>query len=176
MVARHQRAAALTGSRQPEMPYAGAMPKIFTIGYEGATIDAFIDTLANAGVKTLVDVRAVPLSRKPGFSKRALAAALAERGIGYRHLQRLGTPAEGRNAARAGDSAKMRRVYLDHLEAPDAQAEMAMLVDQAHESPSALLCFERKPEDCHRSVLLERLDATDLATEHLFVPIEGKLG
>jgi uncharacterized protein (DUF488 family) len=152
------------------------MRKIFTIGYEGATIDAFIDTLARAGVKTLVDVRAVPLSRKPGFSKRALAAALAERGIGYRHLQRLGTPAEGRNAARAGDSAKMRRVYLEHLAAPDAQAEMAMLVDQARESPSVLLCFERKPEECHRSVLLEELDATDLAPEHLFVPIESKLG
>lgn len=152
------------------------MPKIFTIGYEGATIDAFIDTLAKAGVKTLVDVRAVPQSRKPGFSKRGLAAALAERGIGYRHLQRLGTPAEGRNAARAGDTARMRSVYLDHLKAPDAQAEMAMLVDQARETPSALLCFERKPEECHRSVLLEQLDASDLVTEHLFVPIEDKDG
>lgn len=152
------------------------MPKIFSIGYEGATIDAFIDTLAAAGVKTLVDVRAVPLSRKPGFSKRGLAAALAERGIGYRHLQRLGTPTEGRNAARAGNIAKMRQVYLDHLEAPDAQAEMAMLVDQARESPSALLCFERQPAECHRSVLLEVLDAGDLTPEHLFVAAEGKNG
>lgn len=152
------------------------MTPLYTIGYEGATIDAFIDTLAKAGVKTLVDVRAVPLSRKPGFSKNRLAAALAERGIGYRHLQRLGTPAEGRNAARAGNSAKMRAIYLDHLEAADAQAEMAMLVDQARESPSALLCFEREPSQCHRSVLFEALDATDLAPEHLFVPVEGARG
>lgn len=152
------------------------MPRIFSIGYEGATIDAFLDVLDAAGVTTLVDVRAVPLSRKPGFSKRALAAALAERGIGYRHLQRLGTPAEGRNAARAGDTARMRAIYLDHLEAPDAQAEMAMLVDQARESPSALLCFERQPADCHRSVLLEQLGAADLDAEHLFVPVEGKHG
>lgn len=152
------------------------MPKLFTIGYEGATIDTFLDTLAAAGVRTLVDVRAVPLSRKPGFSKRRLAAALAERGIGYRHLQRLGTPAEGRNAARAHDTAKMRRIYLDHLEAPDAQAEMAMLLDQARESPSALLCFERAPEACHRSVLVEVLNAPDLDVEHLFVPAEGKNG
>lgn len=150
------------------------MPKLFTIGYEGATIDAFLDTLATAGVKTLVDVRAVAQSRKPGFSKRGLAAALAERGIGYRHLQRLGTPAEGRNAARAGDTARMRRVYLDHLEAPDAQAEMAMLIDQARESPSALLCFERQPAECHRSILFEQLDTPDLTAEHLFVPIEGQ--
>jgi uncharacterized protein (DUF488 family) len=150
------------------------VPKLFTIGYEGATIDAFLDTLARAGVKTLVDVRAVAQSRKPGFSKRGLAAALAERGIGYRHLQRLGTPAEGRNAARAGDTARMRRVYLDHLEAPDAQAEMAMLIDQARESPSALLCFERQPAECHRSILFEQLDAPDLTAEHLFVPLPGK--
>lgn len=150
------------------------MPKLFTIGYEGATVDAFIDTLAKAGVKTLVDVRAVPQSRKPGFSKRGLAAALAERGIAYRHLQRLGTPAEGRNAARAGDTAKMRRVYLDHLEAADAQAEMAMLADQARESPSALLCFERQPAECHRSILFEELRAPDLSVEHLFVPVPGQ--
>jgi uncharacterized protein (DUF488 family) len=150
------------------------MPRIFTIGYEGATLDPFIDTLANAGVKTLIDVRAVPASRKPGFSKRGLAAALAQRGIGYRHLQRLGTPAEGRNAARGGDTARMRRIYLEHLEAADAQAEMAMLVDQARESPSALLCFERAPEQCHRSILLEQLAAPDLTPEHLFVPLEGQ--
>ena len=150
------------------------VPKLFTIGYEGATIDAFLDTLARAGVKTLVDVRAVAQSRKPGFSKRGLAAALAERGIGYRHLQRLGTPAEGRNAARAGDTARMRRVYLDHLEAADAQAEMAMLVDQARESPSALLCFERQPAECHRSILFEQLAAPDLIAEHLFVPLPGQ--
>lgn len=150
------------------------VPKLFTIGYEGATIDAFLDTLTRAGVKTLVDVRAVAQSRKPGFSKRGLAAALAERGIGYRHLQRLGTPAEGRNAAHAGDTAGMRRIYLDHLEAPDAQAEMAMLIDQARESPSALLCFERKPEECHRSILFEQLEAPDLTAEHLFVPVAGR--
>lgn len=150
------------------------MTKLFTIGYEGATITAFIDTLAEAGVKTLVDVRAVPASRKLGFSKKGLAAALAQRGIGYRHLQRLGTPAEGRNAARAGDHGRMRDIYLDHLEAADAQAEMAMLINQARESPSALLCFERQPGECHRSVLFDELDAEDLTVEHLFVALEGQ--
>ena len=152
------------------------MNRLFTIGYEGATIDAFLDTLANAGVKTLVDVRAVPQLRKPGFSKRGLVASLAERGIGYRHLQQLGTPAEGRNAVRAGNLDTMRRIYLDHLEAPDAQAEMAMLIDQARQSPSALLCFERKPEECHRSILFEQLGAEDLTVVHLFVPGDGRHG
>lgn len=151
-----------------------AMTRLFTIGYEGATVAAFLDTLVKAGVKTLVDVRAVPASRKPGFSKRGLAAALAERGIAYRHLQRLGTPSEGRTAARAGDHDRMREIYLEHLDAADAQAEMAMLVDQARESPSALLCFERQPGECHRSVLFDELDADDLTVEHLFVAIEGR--
>lgn len=150
------------------------MTRLFTIGYEGATLAEFIETLAEAGVKTLVDVRAVPASRKPGFSKKGLSAALAERGIAYRHLQRLGTPVDGRTAARAGDHAKMRRIYLDHLDAADAQAEMAMLIDQARESPSALLCFEREPSACHRSVLVDALEAPDLTTQHLFVPLAGR--
>jgi uncharacterized protein (DUF488 family) len=149
------------------------MTRLFTIGYEAATIDAFLDTLQAAGVRTLVDVRAVPLSRKPGFSKRRLAAALAERDIAYRHLQRLGTPAEGRNAARKGDSATMRRIYLDHLTEPDAQAEMAMLRDQAAESPSCLLCFEREPAMCHRSVLIEAIGEPCYEVEHLFVAADG---
>lgn len=149
------------------------MSTLFTIGYEGATIDAFLDTLVEARVETLIDVRAVPLSRKPGFSKRALAGALAERGIGYRHLQRLGTPTDGRNAARKGDMAALRRIYLDHLDAPDAMAEMAMLIDMARERPSALLCFERDPCACHRSILIERLGAPDLDAVHLFVAPPG---
>lgn len=160
--------------RSARTRYLRDMTTLFTIGYEGATVAAFLETLERAGVKTLVDVRAVPASRKPGFSKRGLAAALAERGIGYRHLQRLGTPSEGRTAARAGNHAKMREIYLEHLDAADAQAEMAMLIDQARDSPSALLCFERQPGECHRSVLFEALAADDLAAAHLFVPIEGR--
>ena len=157
-------------------PHVRAMRKttIFTIGYEGATVDGLIDTLAAAGVKCLIDVRAVPQSRKPGFSKRALAAALAERGIAYRHLQRLGTPTEGRNAARKGDIETMRRIYLDHLTAADAQAETAMLLDVARESPAALLCFERLPAACHRSVLLDYLDGNELTVRDLYIPAPGQ--
>lgn len=78
------------------------MTKLFTIGYEGATPGAVADALAGAGVELLVDIRAVANSRRPGFSKRALAAGVEERGVGYLHLRALGTPAEGRAAARAG--------------------------------------------------------------------------
>ena len=72
-----------------------AKPVLFTIGYEQATPDALIGELKRAKVKLLVDVRAVAASRKPGFSKRQLAATLDENGIGYLHLQKLGTPRRG---------------------------------------------------------------------------------
>ena len=77
--------------------------KIFTIGYEGVTQADFIAALSGAGVKLLADVRAVPLSRRPGFSKNVLAAGLREAGIDYVGFKALGTPPEGREAARKHD-------------------------------------------------------------------------
>lgn len=127
---------------------------IFTIGYEKATVEEVIAALTGAGVTQLVDVRALPLSRRPGFSKTALAGALAEAGIGYRHLKPLGTPKEGRDAARKGDRATLMRVYKGQLELPEAQAAAAIMLEAASEAPTALLCFERDPALCHRSLLL----------------------
>ena len=74
---------------------------IFTIGYEATTMAEFLAALNEAGVERVIDVRALPLSRRPGFSKSPLRAALAEAGIDYVHLKALGTPADGRSAARA---------------------------------------------------------------------------
>ncbi len=76
--------------------------RLFTIGYEQTPSKAVLDELQNAGVKLLVDVRAVTSSRRPGFSKNQLAAGLDERGIAYLHLKALGTPKNGREAARSG--------------------------------------------------------------------------
>ena len=92
------------------------MTTLFTIGYEQATAKAFFDALTKAGVATLIDVRAVAASRRPGFSKRQLAAGLDEHGMAYVHLQKLGTPKEGRLAARSGHAAEMLRIYERHLE------------------------------------------------------------
>ena len=88
---------------------------LFTIGYEQATPAAVLGELKRAKVKLLVDTRAVAASRRPGFSKRQLAAALDEQGIGYLHLQKLGTPAEGRQAARSGDLDTLWRIYDKHI-------------------------------------------------------------
>lgn len=129
--------------------------RIFTIGYEGATMDEFLSALKDAGVERVIDVRALPLSRRPGFSKSPLKGALEEAGIDYVHLKALGTPAEGRNAARAGQHERMARIYAGQLELPEAMAQSAQMLDLAAEKPSALLCFERDPAHCHRTLLLK---------------------
>jgi uncharacterized protein (DUF488 family) len=128
--------------------------RIFTIGYEGTTVGEFLSALQGAGVERVIDVRAVPNSRRPGFSKTPLRNALAEVGIDYVHLRALGTPAEGRAAARAGKKAELERIYAGQLELPEAMAESAQMIDLAAERPSALLCFERDPAGCHRTLLL----------------------
>ena len=92
-----------------------------TIGYEGKTIDEFLAELGDAGVELLIDVRAVAASRRPGFSKSALRAALAERGIDYLHLRALGTPKPGRDAARKGRVAEMHAIYEEQLQTPEAE-------------------------------------------------------
>src|SRR5690242_4273216 len=131
--------------------------RIFTIGYEGATMGEFLGALQKAGVERLIDVRAVPNSRRPGFSKTPLRNALAEAGIEYVHFRALGTPAAGREAARAGRKAELEEIYAGQLETPQAMAEGAQMLDLAGEKPSALLCYERDPACCHRTLLWQSL-------------------
>jgi uncharacterized protein (DUF488 family) len=128
--------------------------RIFTIGYEGTTVPEFIAALRNAGVERVIDVRALPLSRRPGFSKTPLRGALADAGIEYVHLKALGTPADGRAAARAGRHADLERIYAGQLELPEAMAQSAQMLELVREKPSALLCMEREPAHCHRTLLI----------------------
>ena len=128
--------------------------KIFTIGYEGSTVAEFLAVLRKAGIERVIDVRALPLSRRPGFSKTPLRTALEEAGIEYVHLKALGTPSEGRTAARAGRHEDLKRIYAGQLELPEAMAQSAQMLDLAEEKPSAVLCMERDPAHCHRTLLL----------------------
>lgn len=132
-------------------------PTIWTIGYEQATVAGVIAALKDAGVEVLADVRALPLSRRPGFSKTSLATALTEAGIAYRHFKPLGTPADGRAAARAGRHADLERIYAGQLELPEAMAAGAELADLAREKRVALLCYERDAHVCHRTLLREAM-------------------
>ncbi|WP_020179232.1 DUF488 domain-containing protein [Methylopila sp. M107] len=136
------------------------MSRLFTIGYEGATPSALADALSSAEIDLLVDVRAVANSRRPGFSKRALSAGVEERGIGYLHLRALGTPAEGRAAARAGRHAEMKAIFSETLKTVAAREDVAELVKLLKAGKKmCLLCFEREPEHCHRMMVAERVEA-----------------
>jgi uncharacterized protein (DUF488 family) len=125
---------------------------LFTIGYEQAKPAAVLDELKRAKVDLLVDTRAVAASRRPGFSKRQLAATLDEAGVAYVHLQKLGTPAAGREAARSGDLDRLWRIYDKHIKTRDAQDALDELLALMKSGKRiALLCYCRDPNACHRS-------------------------
>jgi uncharacterized protein (DUF488 family) len=138
--------------------------EIATVGYETATPATLVAALHAAGVARVVDVRALANSRKPGFAKRALAAALAEAGIGYEHLPALGTPAAGREAARSGRPEVMRRIFAAHLAGEEQQAALAGLRRQARQERVCLLCLEADPAHCHHTLVAQ---AIGLPVRHL---------
>ena len=135
------------------------MLDLCTIGYEGGTVTGVIDALEAAGVRLLIDVRAVPQSRKPGFSKRQLAAGLDARGIAYVHLQALGTPKAGRDAVRAGHPEVMAHIFAAHMGGTEPQAALAEARALTRHGHACLLCFERDPARCHRRLVAEMLAA-----------------
>jgi uncharacterized protein (DUF488 family) len=128
------------------------MQTLFTIGYEKAKPAAVLNELRRAKIGLLVDTRAVAASRRPGFSKRQFAASLDEAGIAYLHLQKLGTPAEGRAAARSGDYDTLWRIYDKHIKKAEPQETLDELVALIKSGKRvALLCYCRDPNACHRS-------------------------
>lgn len=142
---------------------------LYTIGYEQAKPAAVLEELKRAKVQLLVDTRAVAASRRPGFSKRQLAASLGEANIGYVHLQKLGTPAAGRTAARSGDIDAFWRIYDKHIKSRDAQDALGELIALIKSGQRiALLCYCRDPKTCHRSRVVAnvkkrmRVDVDDL--------------
>lgn len=144
------------------------MKKLLTVGYEGASLAEFLATLRAAGVTTLLDVRELPLSRRPGFSKRALGEALGTVGIAYRHERELGSPKDIRNQLRAnGDYSQYFasfKTYLKH------QQPLLRALAESLEGSVALMCFERDPSTCHRSVVARHLETlTGLTVRHLGV-------
>jgi uncharacterized protein (DUF488 family) len=146
--------------------------KLFTIGYEQTPAKAVLDELQGAGVKLLVDVRAVASSRRPGFSKTQLAAGLDERGISYLHLRGLGTPKDGRIAARSGQFDVLHKIYARHLKTPQAQEELDELSALVKQSgPVCILCYERDHTHCHRRWIAEIIEDRDgVKIENLVAP------
>lgn len=130
--------------------------RLFTIGYEQTPASVVLDELERAGVKLLVDVRAVTSSRRAGLSKNQLATNLHGRGIAYLHLRGLGTPKQGRLARQRGKFDVLRDIYTAHLKTPQAREEMdelSALVRRA--GPVCILCYERDHQHCHRRWIAE---------------------
>jgi uncharacterized protein (DUF488 family) len=153
-------------------PHIHPMP-LFTIGYEQAKSSSVIDELERNGVGLIVDTRAVAASRRPGFSKRQLAAGLDQAGIGYLHLQKLGTPKEGREAARSGNLKKLFDIYEKQLATPEAREQLDELTSIVQSGrPVCLLCYERDVAHCHRKRIAELIcERTGLRVEHLAAPL-----
>ena len=145
---------------------------LFTIGYEQTPAASVLDELDRAKVGLLVDVRAVAASRRPGFSKRQLAAGLDAHGIAYLHLRGLGTPKEGRLAARSGNFDKLFRVYHAHLKTTQAREELDELAALVRSGKRVcLLCYERDPHQCHRQWIAELIcERVGVAVKNLAAP------
>ncbi|HLY44000.1 MAG TPA: DUF488 domain-containing protein [Stellaceae bacterium] len=146
------------------------MNTLFTIGYEKARLADLVATLGAAGVATLIDVRDRPISRRPGFSKRQLSAAIEEAGMRYVGLTALGTPPEGRLAGRRGDWDRFWHIVEDRLTSAEAELALAQAAVIAAAAPSCLLCYEADWRGCHRrrigDILTER---RGFAVQHLSV-------
>jgi uncharacterized protein (DUF488 family) len=165
------RAKKASSKTRPRKTRSRTKKHLFTIGYQETPPRSVLDELENAGVKLLVDVRAVASSRRPGFSKNQLAAGLKERGIGYLHFQGLGTPKEGRLAARSGDTKTLERIYAKHLKTPQAKQEMSELATLvASAGPVCILCYERDHRECHRKYIAEIIAEDGVAVENLVAP------
>lgn len=131
--------------------------QLFTIGYEGASIDEFVTNLTSYPIDILIDVRELPLSRKRGFSKNSLRLALDDRGIEYLHLRGLGDPKPGRIAAREGRYADFRKIFSDHLRSSEAREDLYEAIDVAVKRTAVLLCFEKDHRNCHRCMVADKM-------------------
>lgn len=143
--------------------------RVYTLGYEGRTLEEFVELLRQFGIQTLVDLRENPFSRKPGFSQPHLAQALEAEGIGYLHLQKLGCPKESRQRYRqTGEAEAFYREVTIHLKSQEEIVQQLYVVTQS--SRCCLMCLEREVTDCHRLLVSERLKTmagTGLEVQHL---------
>jgi len=142
--------------------------RLLTVGYEGRTVHWLIRLLTENAVGVLVDVREVPLSRKPGFSKAGLERALANAGIQYVHIGSLGSPRDARiKLHKDGDYRAFFQAYGTHLQ--DQEEALRQVHELLSEASICLMCYEAQPGKCHRIALaavLERSHEVALEVVH----------
>lgn len=142
-----------------------SLKRLLTIGYEAADARDFLATLELLGVTTLLDIREMAISRRPGFAKNALRAGLASVGIDYRHEPRLGSPKAIRNRLREdGDYVRFFRDFERYL---GTQADLLEAVIEELSGTVALLCYERDVQTCHRRAVADAIaERTGLKPQH----------
>lgn len=127
---------------------------IYTVGYEDLRIDQFLNKLVEHQIDSVVDVRLTPSSRRPGYSKGRLSAALSAAGITYAHEWELGNPADNRDAFRRGPLEEGRQRMRERLQNGSKDA-LTRLVERARRERVAVLCVEASDAKCHRQVIVE---------------------
>jgi len=138
---------------------------IFTVGYEGVSIERFVQKLCDENIYRIIDVRRNPISRKPGFSKTALRLRLKEVGIDYIHIPELGIHSSLRKSLQTdADYTMLFRHYEEHI-LPNVREKIAETIVLLVEKPSALLCFEEDPQHCHRTCLARHIARETNLTE-----------
>lgn len=141
---------------------------VVSAGYEGRSIEGFIESLVELGVTAVADVRLNALSRKTGFSKGRLTTALAEADIDYRHFRVLGNPKDNRKPFWTGRLQEGRAAYRERLSGDDQVSALAELSQLADQQVVAILCFEKDHERCHRQVVIDELaNQAELPIRHL---------
>lgn len=138
------------------------MGQLIGVGYEGLTISEYIQVLRDLQVATLVDVRLNAISRKPGFSKTRLKGYLADAGIQYLHYRELGNPKENRSgfwdAPNTGSHAQSVNRFKDLILCDDYKVSLLNnLKSMSQHENVSLLCYEKEPAKCHRTVLIEMI-------------------
>jgi len=125
--------------------------QVISIGYEQRSISEFLDVLLEHKVEKLVDVRELPLSRKKGFSKASLSESLSSVGIQYRHVRAAGNP----HRKQKSNIDQCLALYSNYLK--NNPHVLEVVAAELSKKPTAILCYERKHRNCHRSILLDSL-------------------
>lgn len=127
---------------------------VYTIGYEGRTIMSFIEALSSNGIQRIIDIRETPISRKAGFSKSLLSHYLESVGIDYIHIKGLGSPKPIRDRLhQTNNYSEFFNAYRDYIGGHFEYIQEAW--ELAEDKKTCLMCFEKKPQECHRSVVAD---------------------
>jgi len=134
----------------------------FTLGYEGRPTDDLVGSLKKAGVRTLIDIRFTPLSRyRPELSKANFQPRIERAGLTYMHCPELGVPKDIRaKAMESGTRETIWQWYDRYVVEQRFKSNLHWFLNLEH--PTAMMCVEHDPEECHRHRIFVALERNGL--------------